>query len=312
MPNIVWCFQVCDLKEDRYYCLDDAVKYLQTRKAAQRKNCKLLFTHSKEEISTIIKDVNRRLEDEDSSDDSDTQQIATRRISELGKEVKKERDPELQPLASTSKSLASPPSSSVKQRLSAPNVPPGTSINVSSFSLVKHAAKKAMEGKSKKPPAKPEPESEADDESESEEDDDQSEEESDEESDSDSEVQISKEAIKKAEKIKKAEGKKAKIPTPNQSKYKRKAPTPKSSAKGEAKQRPAKKADTKSATKTSAKNEKAASSSSSRRRPTKARKAASSKTGNLASELLDMLLSTSNEESNDSESEQDSSDEAWK
>merc|ERR1712066_1024906 len=48
------------------------------------------------------------------------------------------------------------------------------------------------------------------------------------------------------------------------------------------------------------------------RRKVKARKASSSKTGNLASELLDMLLSTSNDEFEESESEQDSSDEAWK
>merc|ERR1712045_1077521 len=59
---------VCDIKEDQYYCLDCAVKYLQTRKVAHRKQCKLLYTHSKEEISTIIKNVNRRLEEESDSE----------------------------------------------------------------------------------------------------------------------------------------------------------------------------------------------------------------------------------------------------
>merc|ERR1719384_1103108 len=64
---------VCDVKEDQYYCLDCAVKYLQSKKASQRKHCKLLYTHSKEEISAIIKDVNKRLDDEsDDSSDSDS------------------------------------------------------------------------------------------------------------------------------------------------------------------------------------------------------------------------------------------------
>ena len=54
------------------------------------------------------------------------------------------------------------------------------------------------------------------------------------------------------------------------------------------------------------------SSGTSLRRKVKARKASNSRTGNLASELLDMLLSSSNDEFEDSHSEQDSSDEAWK
>ena len=88
-------FQVCDLKEDQYYCLDCAVKYLQTKKAAQRKNCKLYFTHSKEEITTIIKDVNRRFDDSDDedSDETDTESIPIKRISELGKVEKKPKPP---------------------------------------------------------------------------------------------------------------------------------------------------------------------------------------------------------------------------
>ena len=65
-----YCFlQVCDLKEDQYFCLDCAVKYLKTRKAPQRKHCKLLFTHSKEEISTLIKEVNDRIDDSDEETD---------------------------------------------------------------------------------------------------------------------------------------------------------------------------------------------------------------------------------------------------
>ena len=47
------------------------------------------------------------------------------------------------------------------------------------------------------------------------------------------------------------------------------------------------------------------------RRKTKARKAALDKAGNLASEILDMLLSTE-EESNGEEGGADSSDESWK
>ena len=88
-------FQVCDLKEDQYYCLDCAVKYLQTKKAAQRKNCKLYFTHSKDEITTIIKDVNRRFDDSDDedSDETDTESIPIKRISELGKVEKKPKPP---------------------------------------------------------------------------------------------------------------------------------------------------------------------------------------------------------------------------
>jgi len=47
-------------------------------------------------------------------------------------------------------------------------------------------------------------------------------------------------------------------------------------------------------------------------RKTNKRKASSSRKGNLASELLDMLLSDSDNEFNASGSEEDSSDENWK
>lgn len=47
-------------------------------------------------------------------------------------------------------------------------------------------------------------------------------------------------------------------------------------------------------------------------RRTKMRKAALDRSGNLASEILDMLLSTSNESSDGEESGEKSSDESWK
>ena len=129
------------MREDQYYCLDDAVKYLQSRKAAQRKHCKLLYTHSKEEISAIIKHVNRRLDedsDEDSDSDSDSEKITIRRVSELGKEeARKNRNTDSAPVSSPTPPAITPASHSGRPRLSAPNVPPGTSVNVSSFSLVR-------------------------------------------------------------------------------------------------------------------------------------------------------------------------------
>ena len=59
--------QVHDVKEDTYYCLEHAIEYLQERKASQRKHCKLLYTHSKEEVSAIVKMVNARIEDTEES-----------------------------------------------------------------------------------------------------------------------------------------------------------------------------------------------------------------------------------------------------
>ena len=59
--------QVHDVKEDTYYCLEHAIEYLQERKASQRKHCKLLYTHSKEEVSAIVKMVNARVEDAEES-----------------------------------------------------------------------------------------------------------------------------------------------------------------------------------------------------------------------------------------------------
>ena len=59
--------KVHDVKEDTYYCLEHAIEYLQERKASQRKHCKLLYTHSKEEVSAIVKMVNARIEDTEES-----------------------------------------------------------------------------------------------------------------------------------------------------------------------------------------------------------------------------------------------------
>ena len=124
---------------------------MQTRKATQRKNCKLLYTHSKEEISTIIKNVNNRLqEDSDSESDTDNEndQISTKRISELDKE-----DPKNQSFSGDLKrhnknekcgTFSPPPAASTstgnpvgRPRLSGPNVAPGTAISVNSFSMVR-------------------------------------------------------------------------------------------------------------------------------------------------------------------------------
>uniref|UniRef100_A0A0K2T9N0 Putative LOC100870657 [Apis florea] n=1 Tax=Lepeophtheirus salmonis TaxID=72036 RepID=A0A0K2T9N0_LEPSM len=66
---------IYDIKEDSYYCLDHGIECLQKTKFSLRKNFKLLFTHSKDEITTIIKLVNRKIEDalsEGSSDDGET------------------------------------------------------------------------------------------------------------------------------------------------------------------------------------------------------------------------------------------------
>ena len=137
-------FQVCDIKEDQYYCLDCAVKYLQTRKAVQRKQCKLLYTHSKEEISTIIKNVNRRLEEESDSDsDSDSDcdvNFSTERVSELRSSEDSPKE-STRHISKAEKMSVSPPSSTGsvgRPRLSAPNVAPGTSISVNSYSLVSY------------------------------------------------------------------------------------------------------------------------------------------------------------------------------
>ncbi len=380
---------MCDVKEDQYYCLDDAVKYLQTRKATQKKHCKLYYTHSKEEITAVIKEVNRRLDGDNSdyseSEESDYSGIPIRRVSELAKEreehaqqdkfkaLKQQARPPMfgddssvrssSPDSSFSRIRSPSPSRITKKRLSGPNVPPGTAINVSSFALVKQATKKAKSDgaitKAKKKPPPQEFSSEEEDSSDnsdddSEEDDSEVEEEEPPAAsrrkqalvqDSDSEVQISKKAIKKAEMIKKKEsaakaasktsstatvtpkatpggsGKRGgsgsnKKESPPAKSAKKETSTASSSKKGGS----SKKAAASSALSKSSSSKKAEpepSTSSGRgagrgggggsRRKVKARKASNTKTGNLASELLDMLLSTDEDDSGN-----DSSDEAWK
>ena len=222
-------------------------------------------------------------------------------------------------LSGSSSAPSSPP---LRPRPSAPHVPPGTSINVNSFAMVKQAAKKAhptsaAETKSnkgsqssstkKKPPPTPKAKSESENETSEEDDDD----------DSDDEVQISREAMKKAEKIKKASesSKKKSEPSSKKAPPAKKSTTPASS---KAKPKPAAKKESTKKETTKAGSSKPGTSSGGRggsmgtRRKTKARRATSSGKGNLASELLDMLLSTDDEEFEGIGDEQDSSDEAWK
>lgn len=76
---------VCDVKEDTYYCLNHAIEYLQDRKQTLRKNCKILYTHSKEEICSIIKDLNKRLVDSDDDESSSDEEIEVKRTIEKKK-----------------------------------------------------------------------------------------------------------------------------------------------------------------------------------------------------------------------------------
>ena len=98
----------------------------------------MLYTHSKEEISSIIKDVNKRLDDDsdDSSDSESDNEIKTKRISELSKEQQKKKT-NVESTSSVSKVSSPPPNLGSRPKLAGPNVPPGTAINVSSFSLVR-------------------------------------------------------------------------------------------------------------------------------------------------------------------------------
>merc|ERR1711997_311439 len=112
--------------------------------------------------STIIKNINNRLqEDSDSESDSDNEygEISTKRISELDKEDPKNQsfsgDLKRHNKGEKSGNFSPPPAAAStstgnpvgRPRLSGPNVAPGTAISVNSFSMVKHAAKKASEGR---------------------------------------------------------------------------------------------------------------------------------------------------------------------
>ena len=91
----------------------------------------------------MIKHVNERLQDDsddESSSASDSESIPIKRISELGKEdasASRRNKEQPAPVASPPPSTSMASSGPGRPRLSAPNVPPGTSINVSSFSLVR-------------------------------------------------------------------------------------------------------------------------------------------------------------------------------
>ena len=133
-------FQLCDVKEDSYYCHEHALEYLHKMKHGQRRHCKLLYTHGKDEITAIIKMVNQRLEEEDSDNSSNSSdEIAIRRVSELKTQQQQQQAMVQQ---EGNKSLINHP------KPSGPHVPPGTSINVSSFSLVQHAKAKASTSQS--------------------------------------------------------------------------------------------------------------------------------------------------------------------
>merc|ERR1711981_595410 len=176
---------LCDIKEDAYFCPEHALQYLQERKMAQRRNCKLYYTHSKEEISAIIKNVNQRLEDSDEEDSSSEDEMTRppiRRISEMSKmqytprqnehllplhghlELKHTTTPHRLPPISArgqhqSPNSASTSPSSSTSRLSGPKVPPGTSVNVSSFSLIQHAKGKKLAANNEKGTNKKSPDS---------------------------------------------------------------------------------------------------------------------------------------------------------
>ena len=93
--------QLCNVKDDTYFCLEHGLEYLQERKASQRKHCILYYTHSKEEISALIRGINQRLDnsDDDESDSdvdvgNDGGGATSRRISELAKmQLKRPKTP---------------------------------------------------------------------------------------------------------------------------------------------------------------------------------------------------------------------------
>jgi hypothetical protein len=75
--------QLFDSKEETYYCHEHAIEYLQTLKSGQRRNCKLLYTHGKEEITAIIKMVNQRLEDDSDQSSSSSDEMVIHRVTEV-------------------------------------------------------------------------------------------------------------------------------------------------------------------------------------------------------------------------------------
>ena len=347
---------------------------------AQRRNCKLYYTHSKEEISAIIKNVNQRLEDsdeDDSSSDDEMTRPPCKRVSEMGKmewtpkpkdhllplhghlEVKNASStttPHRIPTSSKYQRQQSPisePTSPTSSRLSGPNVPPGTSVNVSSFSLIQHAkGKKLAASQEKSPKNKKSPEyvkksnkkspvvqskstnkkesqtspkiskkrkkeevelvgknhkskkvlspkvdSKKDGRSSKARSDTSKKKKPKEDSESDGQASESESNEEDNEKVDESSDESCSSP---QAKKSKKAPV--KSAKGKKQLPPAKQK----------KKETAPEKRRTSRRPTKKRKATLNKSGNLTSEILDMLLSTSNDESEDDDVGEDSSDESWK
>ncbi len=279
--RITFQLQVCDLKEDTYYCLNHAVEYLQERKASQRKHCKLLYTHSKDEISGIVKMVNSRIQDsESSSSSSDEEEIEVKRYFEKKKA----------PSASSAAAAANPASASALAMAAAAVAAASSKGKVAAAK--KKPPPREMESPSppppppkkekpaKKPPQKTPP----------------------------------KEAAKEA---KKKRSKEAEAPSAKRKKKQSEEEDDDDiqvvDDDSEEEERPKKKAKKSAPSAASSSRSTAASASTSAagRRKTKTRKAALDKSGNLAVEYLDMLLSES-ESGEDAEEESDSSEEGWK
>ncbi len=276
-------FQMCDVKEDTYYCMQHAIEYLQEKKITQRKHCKLLYTHSKEEISAVIKAVNRRLNasDESSSSSDEDERLAG---------VKRSYTKRATGSAMSSESvLAASTSFSAKGKAG-----PGVGMGKRKYSVTRDAASAAAAAAAR---------------------------------DSDEEItfNVGKSAkIRRKEqeekfqkKISKPIARREETPPPStsgtgkKSSSKKSSPTEKRKSSGKAEKEPPKKKATAASKK---KAEKAPSEKREvvKRRKTKTRKAAQDKHGNLTVEILDMLLSASEDESGEDDEDDDNSDESWK
>ena len=94
--NLFPILQLFDSKEETYYCHEHAMEYLQTLKSAQRRNCKLLYTHGKEEITAIIKMVNQRLEEDLDQSSSSSDDMTVHRVSEVKQQHQQQQQRMLQ------------------------------------------------------------------------------------------------------------------------------------------------------------------------------------------------------------------------
>ena len=147
--------QVCDTKEDTYYCLTHAIEYLQDLKVSQRKQCKLYYTHSKEEISSVIKHLNKRLMELEDSSSEDEDDIEVKRIIEKKKPYKR---PEPEPVESPGPSFSPTPSTSSSYP-SAPRGRPATKKAAPKVEEDEDEDAKPLKKPKKEPvkPKKPEP-----------------------------------------------------------------------------------------------------------------------------------------------------------